>query len=311
MNTRIGQLTLLFVTAATALVAGDRVVGTILDFSGPVFLSSASGDAEVRLKHGMDIFRKLYDGQNLRCGPGGRARIQVNGAMRNVTAPDGVVRIQSDRTLTVAQTRMLEVLREYGTPGGGRGSGSFIWSPPDGGAIRSGHLKVRWNASRGAGPLAMALFTEAGERIWSAKGVDAAPGRLQPAQEAEIHRALAQRRDDTNRQSMTLLATSKEHGSTEITFWVLSKQAEERLESRLKLWDEDTSDPLLRAIGHSHTLTDALLYAEAAEECDSALALAPESETVMLAAMQANRRTGNLARARELQERLPAFRRVR
>jgi hypothetical protein len=107
------------------------------------------------------------------------------------------------------------------------------------------------------------------------------------------------------------LATSKEQGRTEIAFWTLAKQAEERLDSRLKQWDEDTSDPLLRAMGRSHTLTDALVYADAAEECEAALALAPESESLLLAAVGANQRTGNLARERELRERLLATRGVR
>jgi hypothetical protein len=295
-------------TAAPAIPEDRPVVGAVEVITGPVFLIAGDGIAEVPLNPRRDVLRLLFDGESLQCGPSGKAKIRImNGGKeetKTITAADGVVRLKVDRALTPAQEGMVKALCEYGTPGGSRSVGSVVWSPPDGGAARIGNLKIRWETSSDEGPFTMTFSTEAGERIWSAAGIDAAAGRLPAAQEAAVRQALAQLQSDSDPQSVTLTVASKKKGRREITFSILSRRGEEHLQQQLSQWNEGESDPLLRAIGRAHSLSEALLYAEATEEYEAALALAPESDSLLRATMAANRRTGNLSRSRELLEKL-------
>jgi hypothetical protein len=308
MNTRLSYVAALFITVGTAgapFAAEDASAGVVRFLRGPVFLLG-SGDLDLPLIPGKDILRKLLDGQSLRCGKGGTATLLLNGKERTVTSADGVVRLVSDK-MESARKEMLDNLNNFGRAAGGRGVVSMIWSPPDGGAIRAGHLTIKWNAPVDAGPLDIALLDESGERIWSVEGVDSRAGRLPAAQEAEVQQALARHRDDTDAQNITLTAAGKQV-RTETRFSILPARTEERLELRLKQWDQDETDPLMRAIGRADALKKALLYTEATEEYEAALAFAPESDTLLQATLEAERKIGNLARVHEIRQKLQAGR---
>lgn len=281
-------------------------MGAVLSVSGPVYLRSGEHVPEVRLRPLQAVLRVLREGQSLRCDPSGKALIQVNGETRTITASDGIVRLKTDRTLTKKQAEIIEALHDYGVPGGSRGAGSFVWFPSNGGAVRVRNLKIRWKGAGIDGSLSLRVATDAGETLWSATEIDARAGRVSSALEEALRVALAQRQHDSEPESMILTLTSKKQAPTQVAFWVLSKQAEQRVEEHLKQWNEEESDPLLRVVARAHTLNNALLYDEAAEEYETALALAPKSETLLRAAIEANLRTGNVTRAHEFREKLTA-----
>lgn len=299
-------LILILLTAALASADESPVVGAVLSVSGPVYLRSGGHVVEVRLRPLKDVLRVLRDGESLRCGASGKALIRLNGQTKTITASDGILHLKIDSLLTKPQIQIVEALHDYGRPGGSRGAGSFVWSPPNGGAVRVANLKIRWKAAGIDESLTLKVSTDAGEVIWSAADIDAGAGRVRAAQEQALRAALAQRQNDSEPEGIILAITSRKQAPYQVAFWVLSKQAEQRVEGQLKQWDEDESDPLLRAVARAHTLNNAMLYAEAAEEYATALAVAPKSETLLRAAIEANLRTGNVTRAHELREKLTA-----
>jgi hypothetical protein len=139
--------------------------------------------------------------------------------------------------------------------------------------------------------------------LWSIEVSDGSKGASAEA-ETDLRRVLSKHQEEGNAQRIVLAITSDKRNGR-VTFWLLSKQAERRLNEQLLQWNQQ-QDPLLRAILRAHTLNGALLYAEAAEELEAALMFAPESESLLTAAIEASLRIGNAVRAHELRDQLRA-----
>lgn len=283
-----------------------QVVGVVLSVAGRVYMRSSSG-SEILLNPSRDVPKVIVEGESLRCGRASKMRVWIEGETRTITTRDGVFRPRVDRPLTPFQKKIVEALNEYGRPGGSRGIESFIWSPPSGGAVRATSLKIRWTPVNAHGPFHLTVFKDSGNPVWTFDGADIADGRISPEGENALRLVLGELQTEKNPRAVTLDIESNDQGQSQVTFWVLSRQAEERLDKQLQRWN-DESDPLLRAIVRAHTLSSALLYADAAEEFERALILAPESDSLLAAALDANLRTGNYIRAHNLREKIRAAR---
>ncbi len=275
-------------------------VGVVLEIVGPAYLRPAAGGAPLRLDPRRDILRKLYPGQNLRAGPGGRLKLELSTGELEIRSSETWV-VLPDSNLTKEQTEVANALRGYGDAGGTRGMGwSSVFSPSEGGAVRAARMVIRWTPSAQRGNLDFSLEAEGGQKLWSQKGVDAATGKL----DSETARqALADYQAGGGQEVLVLIMTDAEANETRTTFSLFSKSSEQELEKELAAWNQIT-DPLLRAVGRAYEFSRRRLVVEAAEEYEGALALAPESQALIAEAMEAHRRTGNHARAAELRKRL-------
>ncbi len=133
--------------------------------------------------------------------------------------------------------------------------------------------------------------------IWSSGDIPDRPGQLPATLLAALRTALATR---SAGQGVSLTATLKRGTAVSTTaFRLLSTQDQQTIEARLVPYDV-TAEPLASAIGRAFELTAADLLNEASDEWERALVVAPSSEAVMRAAIEAHDRTGNAARVREL-----------
>jgi hypothetical protein len=89
----------------------------------------------------------------------------------------------------------------------------------------------------------------------------------------------------------------------EVHFSFLNSKEEQELSAQLDYWEKHT-DSLALHLGRAYSFSRHKLFAEAAEEYDSALNSAPESRYLLEDAIQANRLAGFPSRVKELQTRL-------
>jgi len=94
------------------------------------------------------------------------------------------------------------------------------------------------------------------------------------------------------------------YGSRELIFHVIViLRQEQELNAQLDFWEKHTDGLALR-LGRGYSFTRYKLFAEAAEEYESALISAPDSRYILEDAIQANRLAGRPSRVKELQTRL-------
>src|SRR5205823_10326408 len=103
-----------------------------------------------------------------------------------------------------------------------------------------------------------------------------------------------------------LLDLTDDNGTeTVVRFTLLPSRSEVPLDRELRAWDAEPEDSIMRYLGRAYTYRKFGMYSEAANECETALKLAPESRYLLVAVIEAERDTGNTARERELRKRLP------
>ena len=84
---------------------------------------------------------------------------------------------------------------------------------------------------------------------------------------------------------------------------MLNGRQEQELNAQLDFWAKHT-DGLALLLGRGYSYTRHKLFAEAAEEYESALSSASESRYLLEDAIQANRLAGRMSRVKELQARM-------
>jgi hypothetical protein len=243
--------------------------------------------------------RKLYAGQSVRVGKGGRLKVALSTGVREIAPAETWVRLEAETQLTAEQTKVAQALRRYGVPGGARAIGSSIFSPADGSAMRASAVVIRWRPPASAGKVALRLETESGQRLWTNENVAEIAGVL----DSQTARDAMSSYQKTGGQQSLVLIMNTADGETRVTFSLLSKASEQELEKALAGWDR-AGDPLLRSIGRAYEFGRRQLLVEAAEEHERALSLAPDSQDLIASAIEAHRRTGNFARTAELRKRL-------
>ena len=183
-----------------------------------------------------------------------------------------------------------------------------VYSPPSGGygsAVWPEHFVVRWVPRKGGQNLSLSIRDETGTRRWPQGSDHGASVRADAGElsSEEARQVLLKYRQTGRRGPLTLVVVDSEGNEDDVQFSIVSKQEEEALTSQLKSCDEQSG--LMRHICRSYYFRQLDLYAEAAEEYEEALKLAPDSVDLQLHLIAAQRLTGNYAREQELISKLP------
>lgn len=277
-------------------VSQRRAVGVIYAIRGPAYLRQSADGRPIQLDPRTDRFRGLREGESVRCGQGGFLELVISGKTIKIKESKDWIPI---RAVPSASPEVVKAIDSYGHVGGrDRMIASAIFSPTPGNAVRAKWLEFRWRPAPTLGPVTLVIEDAAGHQVWRQQGIDGASGHF--TSEA-ARKALANYRNAKQELSLTMLDTGK--NETRLYFNLLSSQDEEALDRDLRTWKKD-GKRLIDYIGRAYVLDHYRLCAEVAQEYESALTLAPESHDLILATIQAQSCTGNLARMNELKRRL-------
>jgi hypothetical protein len=281
-------------------------LGVLLEIRSPAYITETTGGSPNPLDPRRDIMRKLYAGQSLRAGPGGKLKLGLSKGIQEVRPSETWFVIRQEASLTPEQMKVDQALRRYGTPGGSRAMGSPLFSPADGSTVRSRQMVIRWNPPPQSGKVGFRLESVDGQKLWSQGNVEAGAGKLESA---SLAKALAEYRSGGGEETLILVMIDTEGNESQVSFSVLSPSGEQELEKDLARWNQ-FPDPLLRSIGRAYEYGRRRLLAECAAEYEAALVAAPESHDLLSSAVEAHRRAGNYGRAAELRKRLTPAQKV-
>jgi hypothetical protein len=247
-----------------------------------------------------DTHRPVASGDQLRCTGAGKITIQggQDKASRIVIANAWVPIGRSSILNFIAQNLDAAVTRG--------GSSEPIYSPPSGGAARASDFLVRWNPWPGIDRVTISVWPKTTQQRFCCDGsFDGKKGSLESP---ELRRALMPIRDGTpDARRLILNIRSSFLRDFLVEFSLLSATEEAQLDRDLSHWD--SKNALLYHLGRAHVFSNYQLFAQAAEESEAALELAPESPYLLALAIEAEHRTGNAAPLEELNHRLEAAQR--
>lgn len=273
--------------------------GAILEIHGPAYLRVREEGPAIRLEPRRDVMRRLYLGQGLRVGAGGRLKVALDTGIREIGTSDSWFVLQPSVALTAEQSRVAEALREYGRPGGSRGGAvDSLIAPANGSVIRLGRSIVRWRSASMNGSVAFRLEAGTGRVLWRVDGIDA---RLEALDSKTFQTALLDWNESGGSGTLILTVTGSDGSTGEAAFSILSREDEKHSESDLSGW-ERVGDKKLAAIGRAYECRRRGLRGEEIEELETALALAPESEELLSLLSETHRRYGDSARAAALKK---------
>lgn len=189
-----------------------------------------------------------------------------------------------------------------GLPGG-------VYSPPSGGygsAVWPDHFVIRWVPRKRAQDLWLKIRDQSGTQLWpqdNEQGIKV-PSTAGELISNEARQALSKYRQTGSREPLTLVVVDSKGNEGDIEFSIVSEQDEETLKKELRVCSDQPG--VMAYICRAYYLRQLKLYAEAADEYEAALKLAPDSVDLQLHAIAAHRFTGNYAREQELVGRLPS-----
>lgn len=271
--------------------------GVILEIGSPAYLRTSPDAKPVSLDPKRDVFRLLPPGHGLRVGPGGKLTVRLASGTKVLRPSDQWFVVRHRPRLTPEQQRIADALRMYGTRGGTRGAVSRgLFLPANGAVVRSGHVTVKWNPFATALLLQFRLFSESGKLLWAQDSVDSG---LLELDTGPLRRALTTLPSEGHSGTLLLVMTGSDGSEFQASFTLLTAESEAQLARDLAAWDSIT-DPVLKACGRAYEFSQHGLYAEAADETDNALSVAPDSVEIRAISLDAHRRLGNLRRVQEL-----------
>ena len=261
----------------------------------------------VQLNARKDLVRQLHFGEWVKVAAGSALHLLV---IRNnqpdkqtlQTLAHGIAQwVTFPHRPTSEQLALLNVLRENSELGGRQRDGKSIFSPADHSSVRLDHLTFFWIPSPAAKQVTL-ILTDGKKRhkFWSATDVAGRSGRLDagPAREA-----LKSYRDGGSRGELALLLAGGDIAPETVQFSLLDRKSESSLE--IELTECDRQDGLVRHLGRISVFTARKLYGEAVDEYEAALTEAPDSTSLLVAAILAEERIGNTPRGNALRKRLP------
>ncbi|MGC1684099.1 MAG: hypothetical protein WA734_00620 [Candidatus Acidiferrales bacterium] len=236
--------------------------------------------------------RPLIAGEILKCG-------STSGSLTLLDS-------QTYTTISGMQTHKVEVssvLNEvirYAEPAFTRGESpveTIFSSPPSGGTVEPERLVVRWRPPAGIGEVTLSVAPESSDLNLFESGRFEASSAAFDSQ--ELRDALAKYRDRNGFAPLVLRLRDAAGHEYRVSFSVLTPPNQKRLVQELAEWD--AKDGLVRHLGRASVYSDFGLYSEAAAESELALKESPKSSILLQLAASAERRTGNLPRASELE----------
>jgi hypothetical protein len=190
-----------------------------------------------------------------------------------------------------------------------RGSPGGVYSPPAGGygsAVLPDRFVIRWIPRKGVQELWLRIRDQSGTQLWPQDNehgvkVPSAAGELISE---EARQALRKYREAGGRGALTLVMVDSKGNESDAEFSIVSEQDEETLKKELSVCSGQPG--MMKYICRAYYFRQLKLYAEAADEYEAALKVAPGCIDLQLHAVAAHRFTGNYAREQDLVRHLPS-----
>jgi hypothetical protein len=305
----IGLLTAVGLSHAqeTDIVAG-RIVSV---HCSPAFLRKNGTQKGVPLVSPRDIGMPLSAGDQVQCAKGDYLEVLVSDGTKKIPPPSSpdqwfpIGPLPPSPVDSKEDTEITKELRGYGIVGATRGNAAtsrILW-PAEGSAVMPENLVVRWApVSR---KVSLSILTDAKDMIlWKSDPLDGSAGVLKSA--AASAALAAFKKKSPNARLVLTITFGNESDWEEVHFSFLSAQQEQDLDAQLDFWAKHTGGLTLH-LGRGYAYTRHKLFAEAADEYETALESAPESPYLLKDAIDADQRAGRGSRVKELQSRLASL----
>jgi len=221
---------------------------------------------------------------------------------KQIKVEDGLIVIPPIDQDPLYAKSIADALTGYGLRGAtrGRAADSRIFWPSDNSAVVPDHFEIRWAPV--AQKIELSILSEAKDfTLWGPAELDGKAGSLKS--DAIASALAAYKAKAANPALVLTLTLANSSDWEEVHFSLLNARQEQELTAQLDYWEKHTDGLALR-LGRAYSYSRYKLFADAAEEYESALSSAPESRYLLEDAIQANRLAGRPSRVKELQARL-------
>jgi hypothetical protein len=287
----------LLILLVPSYVLGQRPVGAIVEeFQGSVLLEQ--NGKQVRLKPKLDIARSLFVGERVYCEKGAKLTIKAGSKTLELDENSGWYTI-----VPPDSAQFKKIIDAYGRTGG-RDRGDFtvpiLYAPANDSSVVPEQFEVRWLPLKQLCVVSFVIQDANGQEIWRQREVDGSAGLFGSARATE---ALSNYREKKGSGVLQLKLADSCGNEDRVNFTVLSVDAESTLNQALATWAGE-QDQLMTHLGRASVFVEYEMFAQAADEYEAALKRVPESSALLKLTIAAQRRTGNRARAKELELRL-------
>lgn len=290
---------LLFVPA---IALKHQTVAYVEALRGEVFLQTVIAGQEIRLTPETDRARALQEGDRIRCGRDGWARLRLGRQIREVGARSSVV-----VALPPTTSREVErALDEYGRTGGrsreDSAEGIRLYSPAPDSAVVPTTFDVRWAGGSRDCPVALVIENMNRDVLWRQASVESETS----VNASAARDALSKYRTSGGEPRLEMTLAADCAGDQRVTFELLSTDEEASLHDELRAWlpAGGDKDEMFIHLGRASVYARHRLYPESAAEYEVALRFAPQSHDLLARTISAHDRTGNVQRRIELQKRM-------
>ncbi len=238
--------------------------------------------------------RPLLDGERVMCSPHtpGSVTVLVSKIYKSVSGGE-IYRVEMGTALTdVVNYSDLAATRGASYPS------TIFTSPSSEGAVDPQNFVVRWTPPARIGEVLLAIAPKSGgDGLFSIGHISGSSGSFdsQPLRDA-----LEKYRDRGGLDPLVLRLHDEAGQDYAVTFTVLTPPDQKKLARELAEWDSQSG--IVQHLGRASVFSSLSLYSEAAAESELALKESPQSPLLLQLAANAELRTGNSARAGELEK---------
>jgi len=237
--------------------------------------------------------RPHLEGEKVRCSPQtpGSVTVLVSKQYKSVSGDECYRVVSQDALTDVVKYSDLAATRGASYPS------TIFTSPSSEGAVDPQTFIVRWTPPARIGEVALTIVPKSGgDGLFSFGGI---PGGSGSFDSQPLRDALEKYRDRGGRDPLVLRLHDEAGQDYAVTFTVLTPPDQKKLERELAEWDSQSG--IVQHLGRASVFSSFSLYFEAAAECELALQESPQSPLLLQLAANAEQRSGNSARAGELE----------
>jgi hypothetical protein len=285
-----------------------EIVAIIQRIEGSATLKQSQGGKPIPLNSRQDLARMIHFGEWIQVAQGSTLHIVD---LRSKHPLEATVKTGANEKAewitfphqpTEEQAHLWKVLKAFSELGGRNSGGeTAIFVPANKSVVRPEHLVFRWIPLRSAARVTLTLADRQHKVIWQQADVDGRSGRLESA---KAQTAMKNYRASGHDGELILSLSPGTKKPMSIRFSLLDPNAEKDLQTQLAEWE--TIHGFLHHLGRAYSLTALDLHCEAAEEYEAALTAAPQSTSLLIAAIITEEQIGNASRGKALRKRLPS-----
>ncbi len=315
MNLRL-SLSAVFLAAAAAALASvnaqaqnaGTVAARVMSVQCNARLKKKGTTGDAALSSPRDVALGLSAGDQVECIGDGYLQVLVSDGTKKITASQKwftIPPLPADPQYPKEDREITDALKSYGISGATRGmaAASRILWPSENSVVLPEHFAIRWKPV--TQKITLSILSDAKDvTVWGPVEADGQAGSLKSD---ALNTALGAYKAKPGSQGLILTLTLGKSSDWEEThFSLLRGRQEQELNAQLDFWEKNTNGLALR-LGRGYTFLRSKLFAEAAEEYESALNIAPGSTYLLNQAIEANRLAGMPGRAEKLQSRLSSL----